>query len=140
MVDQHRTQLLFYAGLVQATFDEWPELELAPVGTARVQVSYQPEEVEAALADREALNESLLSANVAASVHATARRCGWCSFQVVRPVLLDEWDTLEATAEAPLHRAVSLARGVVREVRSGTASTDAVITQERNLTRLPARC
>jgi CRISPR/Cas system-associated exonuclease Cas4 (RecB family) len=151
LAQQHRMQMLFYAGVVQAAYGIWPLLEVVPVDGSSVQIEYQPSDVESvrasALRDRRGLDAALAARTIAASVQPTASRCAWCPFQVVCPSLLNQWKSVAAQANEPLKRAVSLCRGEVREVRKHLSSTDIVISQleeltapagEVTVTRLPA--
>jgi hypothetical protein len=138
LADRHRTQMLFYAGLVQAAFEVWPRLELAPVDGSTVVLDYKHADVEGVRAeaaeDRSALNAAVSRGTLRTGIQATAARCAWCPFQVVCPALVEGWSSLAPPDNVPLHRAVSLVRGEVREVKSHESSTELVIRQREALT------
>ncbi len=138
LASMHRRQMLFYAGLVQANFGVWPELELSPAVGGRVQVTYTSNDVyevrTAAVADRAALNAAIAAGGLPASTQASIEKCSWCAYQVVCPALADQWSGLmTAHAERPM-RAVSLAVGEVQEVRRHHSSTDVLIRQQDHRT------
>lgn len=133
LASAHRRQMLFYAGLVEATFGVWPELELIPAVGGRVQVTYTADDVDevrnAAAADRAALNAATGDGGLLVSTQASIAKCSWCAYQVVCPALADQWSGLVATRATPPGRAVSLAVGEVQEVRRHDSSTDIVVRQ-----------
>lgn len=137
LVERHRPQLLFYAGLARESFGVWPELELVPVNGEPVHLEYDRTDVEsvrgAADADRAAFNAAAAEGKLAGVVQASAERCAWCPFQPVCPALLSQWSTVSSGA-APLGRSVSLATGRVQEVRHHHSSTDVVLKQPQQLT------
>ncbi|MFJ1510296.1 PD-(D/E)XK nuclease family protein [Cellulosimicrobium funkei] len=138
LADRHRTQMLYYAGLVQAAYDCWPALELALVDGSSVVLDYEPDEVEAVRAeaaeDRSTLNTAISRNTVRTDTQATVNRCAWCPFQVVCPALAEGWTSLMPSDGLPLHRAVSLVRGEVTRVKSHESSNELVIRQRVALT------
>lgn len=138
LADRHRAQMLFYAGLVEATFGTWPELELVPVDGSPIPIDYQPADAEAVRAaaaeDRAALNAVTSRGSLPTDAQATPLRCAWCPFQVVCPVFVESWPAFASPDSPPLHRAVSLVRGEVKEVRNRESATELVISQTKDLT------
>lgn len=148
---RHRDQMIFYAGLVQASYQQWPRLELQPAAGPDVAVPYGPAEVEqqreAAAQDREDFNAALAAGRVADAARPGAATCGWCPFQVVCPALTSNWGRVVAELDGLPSRAVSLAIGLVQTLRRDSMATDLVIAQpvdltvpagEVSVTRLPA--
>jgi len=137
LIERHRLQLLFYAGLVNQSYGVWPVLELVPVNGGAVHLDYDHTDVESvraeAVADRAGFNADAAAGNLASAVQASAERCAWCPFQPVCPALLSQWSTASSGA-APLGRSVSLATGRVQEVRHHHSSTDVVLSQSQQLT------
>lgn len=153
LVAKHRDQLLFYAGLVESLWDEWPRLALLTPNGVEVPITYVAADVERiramATSDRNIWNTA--AEHVSALTLARPGRdvCAWCPFQVLCRPLCDAWDQpmLEVRDDMP-RRAVSLAVGHVLHVRSDQTGVDIVIEQERDLTapageisvvRLPAK-
>ncbi|WP_457254431.1 PD-(D/E)XK nuclease family protein [Pedococcus sp. P5_B7] len=137
LIERHRLQLLFYAGLVHQSYGVWPELELVPVNGRPVHLDYDHTDVESvragAVADRARFNADAAAGNLASAVQVSAERCAWCPFQAICPALLSQWSTA-SSGGAPLGRSVSLARGRVQEVRRHQSSTDVVLAQPQQLT------
>ena len=151
LVTRHRDQMLFYAGLVEATHGEWPGLELNPVEGSAVAVTYCHLEVDemrdAAQTDRAAFNARLGAGHLSANAQPSQARCNWCPFQVVCPALQARWPEPTISDGPPSLRALSLVAGTVQSVRRATASIDVVVVQEAflslspgpvTITRLPA--
>ena len=138
LIERYRLQMLFYAGLVKAAYGVWPKVELVPVSGGAIAIEYDPLDAESvraeAAADRTALNRAIASGGLVTSAQPSVTKCGWCPFQVVCPALLSQWPSIATPGNVPLHRAISLARGEVREVHSHHASTDVVIAQPDELT------
>lgn len=126
--------MLFYAGLVEANYGNWPALELQPVTGASVTIEYRASDVEQIRADAQAsratFNAADASGSVAHLVVASVERCAWCPFQVVCPALGRDWSAVASSR----HRAVTLARGIVSAVRRQDQSTDVVLEQRTDLT------
>lgn len=148
---RHREQMIFYAGLVHANYQQWPQLELQPAAGPAVHVPYSKAEVEqqrtAAARDRDDFNAALTEGKVADAARPGAAACGWCPFQVVCPALASNWGKVVAELDGPPSRALSLAVGLVQAVRRDSMATDVVIEQpvdlavpagEVSVTRLPA--
>lgn len=147
---QHRDQMLFYAGLVQAVYGQWSALELRPVDGSHVPISYDPEEGErlreAVDEDRQSFNAAVEEKGVAAAAKPSASTCAWCPFRVVCPALVSSWDKVSGGCEGTPNRSLSLAAGLVQTVRRSSTATDVVIEQavdlstpagEVSVTRLP---
>lgn len=138
LVAEHREQLLFYAGLVNAVFGEWPDLEICPVGTSPVPVEYDPEDVgrlrSQVMEDRTRLNAALADGALARAASPAEPNCTWCPFQVVCPALRRSWLDIANHASGPLHPRISLAEGEVVDVRSHEHSTEVVLRQPSDLT------
>jgi hypothetical protein len=151
LVTRFRDQMLFYAGLVQAAYDEWPELELQPASGAPVPVSYGAAEVEtlrsAVAEDRDDFNAAVMADGLVEVSTPSLQACSWCPFQVVCPALSSNWEMVTEGGPVSPNRALSLAAGVVQTIRHTPIATDVVIAQDRHLsapagevsvTRLPA--
>jgi hypothetical protein len=147
----HRLQMLFYAGLVEASYGEWPRLEIAPLQGAPLAIDYSPTDVhqvrQQAVADRVSYNTAIGHGRL--EVEADPLRCAWCPFQVVCPVLRRDWGSLGSGSEDrhPPYPALSLVDGVVTDVRLRDSWTDLMVEQQDPytapeggviVTRLPA--
>ncbi len=150
-VTRFRDQMLFYAGLVQAAYGEWPELELQPMTGPSVPVTYSPTEAKAmrrAVADdRDAFNAAVAAHALVNASTPSLRACSWCPFQVVCPALSSNWEKVTPERQEAPVKGFSLAAGIVQTVRHTPDTTDVVIAQDRDLstpagevsvTRLPA--
>lgn len=138
LIERHRLQLLFYAGLVNASYGIWPTLELVPLTGGPVRLEYEQGDVEsvraAAVADRAAFNAAIAAGDLAHSVTVSAERCAWCPYQPVCPALRSQWPQVTSPGGAPPGRSLSITKGRVKEVRAHHSSTDVVITQSDKLT------
>lgn len=148
---RHRDQMIFYAGLVQASYQQWPQLELQPAAGPAVRLYYDSAEVEqqraAAADERHDFNAALAEGRLADTARPGAATCAWCPFQVVCPALASNWGKVVSELDGPPSRALSLTAGLVQTVRQDSMATDVVIEQPVDLavpaggvsvTRLPA--
>lgn len=134
-----RTQLLFYAGLVEAAWGVWPELAVSRPAHAEEPVVYATEDAIGVRASAAAFRQEWNSANETPTVAAGAERCQWCEFQAVCPAFRDGFST-DMNADPRRVRAHSLASGAVTSVRRIAArETRVEIAQERDLTCPPGR-
>lgn len=132
LVDRHRLQLLFYAGLVQAAWDVWPQLEIISVDNRSVPVPYESKDVEA-LRRQVATDVAMYSAGNEDGplAYPSVESCAYCPFQVACSPLDESWNSL-FTGENPDPRnpSLSLVVGVVRERSSSGA---VVVSQDVDL-------
>lgn len=151
LVVRHRDQMIFYAGLVQAAYNQWPGLELHPATGPPAPVPYDPVDVEhlreAVDQDRDLFNTALAAGAMTDAAKPSATACSWCPFQVVCPALVSNWENVARNPDGLPRRDISLAAGTVRTVHHTSMATDVVIEQAMDLsvpagdvsvTRLPA--
>lgn len=134
LVERHRAQMLFYAGLVEANARSWPILELLGPAGESVPVDYEPAEVHSLRSEVNIALDNLNAASVSnpATARPSLENCSWCPFLIVCPHSAGLWrDRLPASE---FGRGVSLARGTVVEVSSYGGGTDVVIVQPEELT------
>lgn len=138
LVRRHRTQMLFYAGLVQACYDDWPTLTVDPATSPSVALAYKPDDVhelrDAVEASRSHFNENLQRRSLRVEPAISDSPCLWCPFRVVCPVLQEAWPSIASAVPASATRALSLALGTVRAVTRQGSGTQVEVTQERSLT------
>lgn len=133
---RHRDQMLFYAGLVEAVYSEWPLLELHPASGPPISISYTPADVEQLRGvvdqDRTNFNVALEAGALTSSSQPSLTACSWCPFQVVCPALVSEWNAT-VSPSGPPSRAISLVAGRVTTVREAPLAKDVVINQPADL-------
>lgn len=135
---RHRTQMLFYAGIINAAHNIWPTLEIHSTASGVVTIDYAPGDVDAVRAqvldDRVRYNSVAGEGrDLSTGVKAGRTRCAWCPFQVVCPAYRTQW-AAAISGHPQLDRSVSLVHGEVQDVREHAAGTDVVIKQEVGLT------
>jgi hypothetical protein len=138
LVRRHRTQMLFYAGLVQACYGDWPKLTVDPATSPSVALAYTPDDVhelrDAVESSRSHFNENLQRQTLRVEPAVSDSPCLWCPFRVVCPVLQEAWPSIAAAVPAAATRALSLALGSVRAVSRQGSGTQVEVYQERSLT------
>lgn len=141
LLRKHRTQLLFYAALVESCFGDWPTLAIDPVEGRSVSVGYEASDV---LALREDVSMTRESFNVHAGGSEFQSRaaipespCLWCDFRVICPVVRQEWRGIVDAVPREYGRAISLAEGVVQSVSATQGGTQVEIVQPSSLTARP---
>ena len=143
LLSKHRNQLLFYAGLVESCFGDWPSLAIAPVEGRSVHVDYE-------VSDVSALREDVATARSSFNGHAEDGEfqsypavpespCLWCDFRVVCPVLRQEWRGIADAVPREYGRAISLAEGVVQSVSAMQGGTQIEILQPSSLSARPGQ-
>lgn len=143
LLSKHRSQLLFYAGLVESCFGDWPSLAIDPVEGRSVHVDYEVSDVSALREDvsttRRSFNGHVEDSEFQSCPAVSESPCLWCDFRVVCPVLRQEWGGVFEAVPREHGRAISLAEGVVQSVSSMQGGTQIEILQPSSLTARPGQ-
>lgn len=134
LVERHRPQMLFYAGLVESAWGVWPQLQLVAADGAHHPIAYEPADVEEQrrqiARDVTQFRELAEGADSVGAARPSASACRYCPYQIVCKPLLDSWEAV-TNGEDGAQSGPALATGrVVQTPNPGTA----VIDQERDLT------
>lgn len=151
LLQRHREQMLFYAGLVESSFGAWPELEIASANDATIPVPYSPSEVDSlrsdAVNERVSFNDGLDRKDMLTTCSVSLEVCAWCPFQVACGPFQESWFHLAEITPSDEMRSISLVGGLVQNVSSSESSVDVHISHMLGLgdvngsvvvTRLPA--
>lgn len=143
LLSKHRNQLLFYAGLAESCFGEWPSLAIAPVEGRSVHVDYEVSEVSGLREDvstaRRSFNGHTKDSEFLSYPAVPESPCLWCDFRVVCPVLRQEWREIVDAVPREQGRAISLAEGVVQSVSATQGGIQIEIVQSSSLTARPGQ-
>lgn len=138
LVQRHRQQLIFYSGLVDAAYGNWPTLAVHSVSGQKVNVDYGLDEAKQLRDDvdstRASFNRRLKDGSLSAGLAVHEPPCPWCPFRVVCPVVRSQWEELVNAVPAGSRRALSLASGKVTSVSAHDSGKQVVIVQEEALT------
>jgi len=128
LLERHREQMLFYAGIVESTYGEWPILEIISANDSTIPVAYHPSEVASlrskAIEERESFNESLETQGLLETSCASIEACAWCPFQVVCGPFQESWPDLAQVIPPNQIRSISLVGGPVGAIDSHASSID----------------
>lgn len=128
LLERHREQMLFYAGIVESTYGEWPVLEIISASDSTIPVAYQPSEVDSlrskAIEERASFNESLEGQKLLKTCSASIEACAWCPFQVVCGPFQESWPDLVEVIPPNEIRSISLVGGPVESIDSHASSID----------------
>ena len=128
LLERYREQMLFYAGIVESTYGEWPVLEIISASDATIPVAYQPTEVDSlrskAIEDRASFNEALEGQKLLKTCSASIETCAWCPFQVVCGPFQESWPDLAEVAPPNEIRSISLVGGPVESIDTHASSID----------------
>jgi hypothetical protein len=143
LLRKHRTQLLFYAGLVESCFGDWPTLAIDPVEGRGVSVGYESSDVSALREDvsktRESFNVHARDNEFQSRAAVPESPCLWCDFRVICPVVRQEWREIVDAIPRECGRAISLAEGVIQSVSATQGGTQVEIVQPTSLTARPGQ-
>jgi len=132
LLEKHRDQMLFYAGLVHHHFDEWPAVRISVPDGTEIAVDYMTTEVTSvttlAAKFREGWNLGKVS-----PPKPSAESCQWCPFQVVCPEYQSQFTQI-LDLEQQLGRGFAMVDGVVERIIDQGDSLTAIIQQPRDLT------
>ena len=132
--EEVRTQLLFYAGLVEAAWGVWPMLVVSRPGRQEDLAAYTPAEAIAVRTEAVAFLAGWNAGGALAGVEPGAERCRWCLYQAICPAFRDSFPE-KLNADPRGTRAHSLAAGRVLALeRQGGRELRVTIAQEQALT------
>jgi hypothetical protein len=118
--DRFREQLLFYAGLVQASYGEWPILEVHPIGERPLEIAYTTIDVDLvrrrAVHARDVFNRLDAGAAVVSTATPSSDVCQSCPFRVACPPFAAAWRAVNASSSQRDSWRLSLVRGEVASV------------------------
>jgi len=138
LVESHRAQLLFYAGLVHANYGVWPVLELLPITGPPVRISYLANEAvevrEQAQESRARFNQAVAVGDSEAMGAPSLSNCHDCPFTVVCRPFAKHWADMVASVSIQERASVSIVQGVVSARRVNAVGLGVTVNQAQGFT------